>query len=805
MTISTEPTQLSYDGDGVTAAFPVTWNYFDKSHVVATLRDSDGIEATWVIGTNYTLTDAGLGSGTLTAITLPATGETLKIDLDPPNTQDKSLPVGGAVPTPQIEEALDIAAQRDAKLESLIGRSIRVQASDSQSGDDLILPVDSERALHYLLFDAVGALGLGDSIPTNATGSYSSLYGLLVTAPQVDGIAVNLESFYSGISGGGGIFYWDSSQDKANANGITIIDTDTLGGWDGTQATIATTYFDATSGQGSGAGSGCWMRGDGILTIESAGVVGDGSVDDTTALTRAANVNRTFGMNPSSTYKITSGVGGASNFRLLGNGATISMAGTISNSTPILSLVNECHVENLTINVATTFTVNRGLVVQDYSTLYNVTVSSTDQQANTADNNHGAIRLIGTGIKADRISVSNWDQTVNAAGVNITINDTRIDTFVRGLYGDVCDFLFVDGVHTETKSANASTSAGHNSVLLSEIRYSSFSNLMLADAGEHALRIGSSTTNASRSLTFSNVQAIRPGQCGFKIQDTGAFRTQDITINGLSVRDGSFGGASSSNEDGLRIMQADGVTVTGFSVMKQENAGTSSYNGIFIEDASYVTITDPTIDDTADSGIKLSDASGALSHIKILSPSISTCAADCVEISSPTEALRNIYITDITATGQTGYAVNVDAGGGITQPVHISGYVDHGGSGAYNSNSTDDQLTVDLNYLQSNFTNNELTIAAAAITLPTRAKISNWWIDTEADAASDTLSTINGGGEGDIIILTAVSNARTVNVDEAGNIRLSSSPHALTHTDDTLMLLKLGANWKELSFSDNET
>jgi len=654
------------------------------------------------------------------------------------------------------------------------------------------------------------ALVLGASKDTDelrvtnlVNAAYASVYLMITNAVQAAN-TVQVNAFYSASRGGGGIFYWDSSQDKANANGITIIDTDTLGGWDGTQATIDTTYYGA-SGQGTGVGVGCWMRDDVILPIEAAGIVGDGSADDTTALTKASNVSRSFSMNPASTYKITSGMAGSNNFTLYGNGATISLEGTIADSTPIFSLGTDCYAENLTINVATSFTVNRGLVVGDDSQLLNISVTSTDQQANTALNDHGAIRLIGDRIKANGLTVSSWDRTVNASGEDITIDDIRIDTFVRGLYADVCDNLQVNGVKAHTKSANATTSPGHNSVLLSEIRYSDFSNLMLADAGEHALRIGSSTTNASRSLTFSNVQAIRPGQCGFKIQDTGAFRTQDITINGLLVRDCSFGGASSSNEDGLRIMQADGVTVTGFSVMKQENVGTSSYNGIFIEDASYVTITDPTIDDTADSGIKLSDASGALSHIKILSPSISTCAADCVEISSPTEALRNIYITDITATSQTGYAVNVDAGGGITQPVHISGYVDHGGSGAYNSNSTDDQLTVDLNYLQSNFTNNELTVAAAAITLPTRAKISNWWIDTEADAASDTLSTINGGGEGDIIILTAVSNARTVNVDEAGNIRLSSSPHALTHTDDTLMLLKLGANWKELSFSDNET
>lgn len=39
MTISTEAVALSYAGDDATTAFPITWKYFAKSHVVATLRD----------------------------------------------------------------------------------------------------------------------------------------------------------------------------------------------------------------------------------------------------------------------------------------------------------------------------------------------------------------------------------------------------------------------------------------------------------------------------------------------------------------------------------------------------------------------------------------------------------------------------------------------------------------------------------------------------------------------------------------------------------------------------------------------
>lgn len=156
MTVSTAPTPLSYAGNGSTTAFPITWKYNAKSHVVATLRESDGDESVWVLDTDYTLTDPG-DSGTLTATTAPATGETLVITLEPPNTQSSDLPLGGSFPSTTVEDGLDLSAQRDAKIESLVDRCLRVPKTDTQSGSELELPIDSDRASMFLAFDGNGA------------------------------------------------------------------------------------------------------------------------------------------------------------------------------------------------------------------------------------------------------------------------------------------------------------------------------------------------------------------------------------------------------------------------------------------------------------------------------------------------------------------------------------------------------------------------------------------------------------------------------------------------------------------------
>lgn len=94
---------------------------------------------------------------------------------------------------------------------------------------------------------------------------------------------------------------------------------------------------------------------------------------------------------------------------------------------------------------------------------------------------------------------------------------------------------------------------------------------------------------------------------------------------------------------------------------------------------------------------------------------------------------------------------------------------------------------------------NELTISSGAVTITK----SLHYIDTEGDAASDDLDTINGGTEGDILILRAANNSRTVVVKNAtGNI-LCAGDFSLDNTADSITLLRGSGSWVEISRSDN--
>jgi hypothetical protein len=97
------------------------------------------------------------------------------------------------------------------------------------------------------------------------------------------------------------------------------------------------------------------------------------------------------------------------------------------------------------------------------------------------------------------------------------------------------------------------------------------------------------------------------------------------------------------------------------------------------------------------------------------------------------------------------------------------------------------------------------TIASGALALMNSSSpIRILEVDTESAAASDDLDTITGGKEGQVIIVKAAADARTVVVkDSTGNLELSADM-TLDHTEDTLTLYnKSGTSWRELARSDN--
>lgn len=111
MTVSTAYSVLSYAGNGATTAFSVTWPFFTGTLVV-TLVSSTGVETVKSLTTHYTVsggTDSnGLpATGTVTMLTAPASGETLRITRSTTKTQASTWTESDPFPQKTVEAALD--------------------------------------------------------------------------------------------------------------------------------------------------------------------------------------------------------------------------------------------------------------------------------------------------------------------------------------------------------------------------------------------------------------------------------------------------------------------------------------------------------------------------------------------------------------------------------------------------------------------------------------------------------------------------------------------------------------------------
>jgi len=93
----------------------------------------------------------------------------------------------------------------------------------------------------------------------------------------------------------------------------------------------------------------------------------------------------------------------------------------------------------------------------------------------------------------------------------------------------------------------------------------------------------------------------------------------------------------------------------------------------------------------------------------------------------------------------------------------------------------------------------ELTIASGGITVTSSIHS----VDTEGDAASDNLNTINGGSTGSILILSSADSSRDVTLkDDSDNLKLNGDC-VLGSWTSTITLVKNGSVWRELSRSSN--
>lgn len=163
MTVTSTTARVSYAGNGSTKTFSVPFYFLDASHLRVTKRSSAGVETTYALTTNYTVTGAGSSSGgsiTLTSGTAaPASGETVVISRNVPLTQETDYQSNDDFPAETHERALDKIVMSNQQQQQDIERSVKFPVSDSTSLN-MVLPTSSVRAGKLVKFDASGNIGV---------------------------------------------------------------------------------------------------------------------------------------------------------------------------------------------------------------------------------------------------------------------------------------------------------------------------------------------------------------------------------------------------------------------------------------------------------------------------------------------------------------------------------------------------------------------------------------------------------------------------------------------------------------------
>lgn len=156
MTISTTTTRVAYTGNGITTAFPITFQFFDSSEIEAIERVIlTGVETPKTLTTHFTVAGGAGATGTLTMLTAPASTVQLHISRNTARTQTVDYVPNDPFPADTHERALDRLKANVQDLAEEVSRSPKFPKTDSDALT-AILPGSVERASKFLGFDALG-------------------------------------------------------------------------------------------------------------------------------------------------------------------------------------------------------------------------------------------------------------------------------------------------------------------------------------------------------------------------------------------------------------------------------------------------------------------------------------------------------------------------------------------------------------------------------------------------------------------------------------------------------------------------
>ena len=175
MTVSTTIIKSSHNGNGSTTTFAYNFKIFADSDLVVIIRSSTGTETTKTLTTHYKVSGAGDASGgsiTFTTGNTPASGETVVIRRNVPQTQAIDYIANDPFPAETNEEGLDRTTMIAQQVSEATDRSIKLSRTNTMTSTEFTVGA-TDRANKILAFDGSGEISVTQELGS-FKGNWSS-------------------------------------------------------------------------------------------------------------------------------------------------------------------------------------------------------------------------------------------------------------------------------------------------------------------------------------------------------------------------------------------------------------------------------------------------------------------------------------------------------------------------------------------------------------------------------------------------------------------------------------------------------
>ena len=169
MTVSTTIIKNFHNGNASTTNFAYQFRILEDTDLLVIIRtNSTGAETTKTLSTHYTVAGAGDASGgsiTFTAGNIPASGETVVIRRNVPQTQAIDYIANDPFPAETHEEGLDRATMVAQQVGEESDRSIKLSRTNTMTSTEFTVGA-TDRANKVLAFDASGEIAVTQELGT---------------------------------------------------------------------------------------------------------------------------------------------------------------------------------------------------------------------------------------------------------------------------------------------------------------------------------------------------------------------------------------------------------------------------------------------------------------------------------------------------------------------------------------------------------------------------------------------------------------------------------------------------------------